>query len=41
MKEETTHEYVENLQEKQLKAEKNQLKQSDGRPSKRLPNKQH
>lgn len=41
MKEESTHEFVENLHEKQQKAEKNQAKQGYGRPSKKLPNKQH
>ena len=41
MKEETTHEFVEHLHEKQQKAEKNQAKQGYNRPGKKLPNKQH
>ena len=41
MKDETTHEFVEHLHEKQQKAEKNQAKQGHNRPSKKLPNKQH
>ena len=37
----STHEYVENLHEKQEKDVKNKERQSKGHQSERLPNKQH
>jgi hypothetical protein len=41
MENESTHEYVEKLHEKQKKDEQNRKRQGSGHPSKRLPNKQH
>jgi Protein of unknown function (DUF4023) len=36
-----THEFVENLHQRQEKNKKNNERQGDGTHSKRLPNKQH
>ncbi|ADU32465.1 DUF4023 domain-containing protein [Evansella cellulosilytica] len=38
---ENTHEFVENLHDKQSKAERNKKRQGTGNPSHKLPNKQH
>ncbi|UOE96230.1 MULTISPECIES: DUF4023 domain-containing protein [Bacillaceae] len=38
---ENTHEFVEKIHEKQRKDEQNRKRQGDGKPSKKLPNKQH
>ncbi|WP_078553185.1 DUF4023 domain-containing protein [Bacillus alkalicellulosilyticus] len=36
-----THEFVEQLHDKQKKDEQNRKRQGHGKPSKKLPNKQH
>ncbi|MBL4953244.1 DUF4023 domain-containing protein [Neobacillus sp. OS1-32] len=41
MEQGSTHEFVEKLHEKQEKNRKNQHRQGDNAPSKRLPNKEH
>lgn len=38
---ENTHDFVENLHDKQRKAEKNLQHQGKGTPAKQLPSKQH
>ena len=41
VKMENTHEFVQKLNEKQKKDEKNRKRQGDGNPGGRLPNKSH
>ena len=41
MDNETTHEFVEKLQERQEKDKDNKERQSEGHQSQKLPNKQH
>jgi hypothetical protein len=38
---ESTHEFVQNLQERQKKNEKSKKRHGQGNPSSKLPNKQH
>ncbi|WP_154663583.1 DUF4023 domain-containing protein [Neobacillus dielmonensis] len=41
MNQESTHEFVEKIHEKQAKDQKNRQQQGSNTPSKKLPNKQH